>query len=275
MINWDVNKPVENPYLNELLSKRAGIDTYDPEYGELMDKICKQIALDAVFLVVTDMDESMIEKHDDGTATFKAGLKIKFDQLKTQSGEILLPLFTDWENLRKWKKYAQGNPTTLIFSFDEICALTEQQNQGAIINAFGDNMILPPDLIKFIKAKKNAAFAKVDKMIIEKDTEVTVGEPSPYPTEMTEAIKEYAKTNKDINAIYLKLMIKDGEQSFLLTVDFKGDQNEIFNGIADAGREFLPKGMYIDIIPMDSDFGRKVADNEPFYKKRFTPFMVV
>ena len=89
---------------------------------------------------------------------------------------------------------------------------------------------------------------------------------------MVNAICRYAKNVKKINAIWLKLMVKDGEQSFLLIVDSIGDEQTIYNGIAQAGQQYLPAGMYIDIISYEEPFGKNAATGKPFYKKKSSIF---
>lgn len=70
-----------------------------------------------------------------------------------------------------------------------------------------------------------------------------------------------------MNAIHLKLMVNGDEKSYLLIVDFNGDRNEVFGLLANAGKPFLPEGMYLDIVPISDNSWKKVADNKPFYRK--------
>ena len=78
---------------------------------------------------------------------------------------------------------------------------------------------------------------------------------------------------KEIKSIWLKLMIRNEEQSYLLVVDFAGDRKKIFSGLADAARDYLPSRMYIDIVPYNDDFGRKAAENsKPFYQRKHKLF---
>ena len=96
---------------------------------------------------------------------------------------------------------------------------------------------------------------------------MTLGEPREYPKEMVEAISAYAKDVSAIKAIWLKLMIKEGEQSFLLIVDAEGDVRSLFQGIANVAVKHLPKGMYIDMVPANEEFGKSAATGEPFYER--------
>jgi hypothetical protein len=62
-------------------------------------------------------------------------------------------------------------------------------------------------------------------------------------------------------------MIKDNEKSFLIIVDFEGNKEEIFKGIADAATPYL-NGMFIDMAGIDKWSKDVVKDIEPFYKKK-------
>ena len=75
------------------------------------------------------------------------------------------------------------------------------------------------------------------------------------------------KKQKNVQAAYLQLMVKESEQSYLV-VDFMGYRREIFDGISNVAMSHL-KGIFIDLVPYDSEFGSSTANNiEPFYKKK-------
>ena len=81
------------------------------------------------------------------------------------------------------------------------------------------------------------------------------------------AICAHVKKKKNVKAAYLRLMEKDGEQSYLVIVDFTGDRREVFDGIGKAAWNHL-NGMFIDLVPLDTDFGQQAAAGvEPFYKR--------
>ncbi|MBW9144014.1 enhanced serine sensitivity protein SseB C-terminal domain-containing protein [Clostridium sp. CM027] len=61
------------------------------------------------------------------------------------------------------------------------------------------------------------------------------------------------KKQKNVQAAYLQLMVKESEQSYLV-VDFMGYRREIFDGISNVAMSHL-KGIFIDLVPYDSEFG--------------------
>ena len=119
-----------------------------------------------------------------------------------------------------------------------------------------------------MKKHKDIVTKGYSENVVEKDTAVKIGDPADYPTEMVEAIKAYAKTNKSIISIWLKLMIRETEKSFLLIVDFKGDMNAAFSSIAKVANMHNHSGLPIDMIPFADTFGQSAARGEPFYKRK-------
>lgn len=265
--NIDVNKPVTNPKLVDFLEQREHMTPDDAGWDQLMNNILQCIAEDGVFLAVTEIDKSHVHSNGDGTVTFEANTIIQFESLSTPDGKTYFPIYTDWENLRANPKYQTGDVETVIFRLEDIASMSDRDS-GAVLNPFTHNLLLDKVLLNHLMQVKNSQGSTgVTQQVVEHDTKVMLGEPAEYPTQMVEAIKDYAKTDKAIKAIYLKLMIKEGEKSYLLIIDFDGDRKATFEKIAKAGQPYLPAGMFIDMIPYTDDFGRKAAYNKPFYKR--------
>lgn len=263
----DVNKPVENPRLKELLKKRAV--TPQEEQLPILNELAEEMALRANFLAVADFGDSQVDYNADGTAVFKEGCQIGMPMLGLKDGGNVQPLFTDWTELRKWDPFKEGDVKTFILSFDEVFSMVSSHKTGIVINPFGDAFMLPYDTVEQIKQVKDSRNngARVQQQVVQKSTKVMLGEPREYPKEMVEAISAYAKGVSAIKAIWLKLMIKEGEQSFLLIVDAEGDVRSLFQGIANVAVKHLPKGMYIDMVPANEEFGKSAATGEPFYER--------
>jgi len=262
----DVNKPVENPRLKELLKQRSSVS--QSEQLPILNAIAEEMAMNASFLAVVDFGDSHVENNPDGTAVFKEDSQISFPMLGLNDGGYVQPLFTDWEELRKWDPFKAGDVKTFILSFDDVYALMSSRKTGIVLNPFGDAFMIPFETMEHIKHVKDSqhSSAKVEHQVVQKDTKVTIGEPRDYPKQMVEAISAHAKKVPAIKAIWLKLMIKEGEQSFLIIVDATGDARSYFQGIADAAIPYLPQEMYIDMVPANEGFGKGAATGTPFYK---------
>ena len=173
----------------------------------------------------------------------------------------------DWPSLYAGEMYKNTDVQTLVIGFDDICAVTHEE-AGAVVNPFTDNFVITPRNLSQMKQQKEITLNGVSKQVIKKDTKVLLGEPKEYPHEMVQAVTEYARNNPAVQRIWLKLMIKDTEKSYLLIVDHNGDPDTVFKGIADAAVPHIHNGMYIDMLGYDSPAGKGAAAGKPFYQRK-------
>ena len=177
------------------------------------------------------------------------------------------PVFTDWEELRKMDDGKDGNTDGLILDLDDIYSLVSRDKLPVVINPFGDALLLTFDMLDQIKKVKDANTAGIQHKVVGEDTRVMLGNPKEYPQQMVDSIKRYAENETDIKALWLKLMVKDGEKSFLIVVDAEGDARKYFPNIANSAMPYIPKGMFIDMVPYGDEFSKDAANGEPFFKR--------
>lgn len=68
---------------------------------------------------------------------------------------------------------------------------------------------------------------------------------------------------------YFVLMKNGNNSSFLIVVDFQGDQKEIFEGIASIAVPVLKNGELIDMVSLEKRIGHDVTnDYAPFYQRK-------
>lgn len=257
----DVNKPLENFRLNVLLKETKENQT---ETG--MNMLFEEIVMNAHFLSVIFLSEAP-KPNGDGTVTFQKNTTMQMPMLSGAGGKHFYPVFTDHDELAKWQRMEK--PNTLILTFDDYAAFLEknEQAEGIVINPFSDNFVLNRKLVAHLKTQKDLRTKGVSRNKISKDTKVMVGEPKEYPAEMVEALQEHMRGVPTIERAWLRLMIKDNVQSFLVVVDFVGNREEIFGKIAAVVRPHL-KNIYLDMVPYQDGFGKKAVENvEPFYRK--------
>lgn len=257
----DVNKPLDNFRLNVLLKETKENQT---ETG--MNMLFEEIVMNAHFLSVIFLSEAPTP-NGDGTVTFQKNTTMQMPMLSSAGGKHFYPVFTDHDELAKWEKMEK--PNTLILAFDDYAAFLEknEQAEGIVINPFSDNFVLNRKLMAHLKTQKDLRTKGVSQKKITKDTKVMLGEPKNYPAEMVEALRTHMRGVPAIERAWLRLMMKDNEQSFLVVVDFAGNREEIFGGIAAAARPHL-KNIYMDMVPYQDGFGKRAVENaEPFYRK--------
>lgn len=269
MDDFDITKPVTNNKVRDLLEKRARIaDAASQEMSDCMNELLDEIAFHARFLTVTSMTGGGIRREEDGNATILKDTVISFEGINDVNGNHFIVAYTDWESLRRDPRHPDDDVETVVLSFDDYCLMVKNNCSGIAINPFSDNYVMPKELIQHVKEIKEMQQSGHCEKVVQKDTKVQVGEPAEYPVQMIDAISKAAKTDRRVNAIHLKLMVNGDEKSYLLIVDFNGDRNEVFGLLANAGKPFLPEGMYLDIVPISDNSWKKVADNKRFYRKK-------
>lgn len=254
-------KPLQNFRLKVLLRDMRENRT---ETG--MNMLFEEIVMKAHFLSVISLSEQP-ERKEDGTAIIRKDTKIKIPMITNQNGGNFYPVFTDHEELAKWEQMEK--PDILVLGFDEYAALVldNEKAGGIVINPFGDNFILDRKMLVHLKTQKDLRIKGVSQSHITKDTKVMVGEPKEYPTAMAEAMREHMCGIPTVKQAWLRLMVRDNVQSFLVIVEFEGNRDEIFGGIAAAARPYL-KDRYLDMIPYGEGFGKKAVEGvEPFYRR--------
>jgi len=260
----DVNKPVTNPELVRAISE-MGENNSKEKQNQIINEVMKAHFISPV--IISPTPESSININE---AVLKKNTTISFSIIENTANQKLFLAFTDWDELRKW--HNSENQQTLILTFDDLVAmvLDEKGNSdGFVVNPFGGNVIFSKSMIKALKEEKERqAKGGVVEQVVKKDTAVQLGQPRIYPKEMVKAISDHLKNQKNVKAAYLQLMVKEGEQSYLVIIDFTGDKREVFDRVAKVAMSYL-NGMFIDMVPFDSEFGRNATKNiEPFYKRK-------
>lgn len=260
----DVNKPVTNPDLAVAIKAMKEENT-----KESQDKVINEV-MKAHFISPVIISPVPGSSNDSCEVVLKEDTIINFSIIQNTANQQFFLAFTDWVELGRWHKCE--NQQTLILTFDDLAAMVLDEkghSDGFVINPYGENIIFNKTMIGALRdEKERRANGGVVEQVVKKDTTVQLGQPSIYPKEMVNAISDYLKRQKNVQAAYLQLMIKEGEQSYLVIIDFVGDRRVIFDGIANVAMSHL-NGMFIDLVPYDSDFGHNATNNiEPFYKKK-------
>lgn len=259
-IDFDINKPVENPKLVELLKefKLNGNNT-------TLSNVYEEVAMKAKFLTIVKFSINPTD-NGDGTSTFQQSSVMTFFSLTSKDNQNYLPIFTDWNEVYKWKEVT--SPKTLIMGFDDVHSIVSNGNKyvGVVINPFGENHVIMIDQINFIKNKKESIEKGYSTQVVKEATQVFLGEPKNYPSEMVNAIKDYLSKNYIIDRVWLRLMTKNNESSLLLVIDSKNDRDFVFKSIIDIAKPYLGN-MFLDMIMYNDSNERFVNNVEPFYNK--------
>lgn len=256
----DVNQPVENPRLKELLSKWQENKT-----EENMSNVFEEIVLRAWFLCVFESSD-MPRNEEGGKFVLQKDAVLNFPMLQGADGAMFHPVFTDGEELGRWQGVSMP-PKTVIVSFDDLHSMIAENDkmEGVVVNPFGASFVIAREGMQSLKERKELAEKGVALHKIEKKTSVILGDPKDYPEKMVKAISEHVRNHPEVSKVWLRWMIRGNEQSFLIVVDFAGETQDIFGGIADAAKPFLDE-IFLDMVPFSDSFGQQATEGvEPFY----------
>ncbi|WP_184313765.1 enhanced serine sensitivity protein SseB [Anaerosolibacter carboniphilus] len=247
----DVNQPVTNPELVKSMNLFLKEKSAENEFN-LIEKITQ-----ANYLVPVIFQG----KIEDGV--LKKDSIINFKVISNSSDESFYIAFTDWDELGKWSKEPEQ---TLISTYDDLkhMVLKSEGIKGFVINPFNQNFIITPEVIEYFSRRKS-------EIVIKQDTKIMLGQPANYPHEMIKALSNFFQKNKEIKSAYMFLAHKEEDQkpNLLFIVDFTGDKAVLFPRIAAIAQEFLGKDEYIDLVSLNSSFGKDATKNAtPFYKRK-------
>lgn len=246
---------INNKELIELIEKMKEEKTV-----EAQNKVISQV-LKSKFLCPVILEEA---PKGGGRIEITPNTKIQFSIIKTTDNKNYLIAFTSDEESIKWQSQNKMNVSqSLIYTFEDyaMIATNNESLNGFIIDPKGCNLVFTEDMIKQIKA------GITRESTVEKDTQVQLGIPKEYPTELVEKLKDLFNNLGVIKKAYLQLMIKNEEKSYLILIDADGNEKEHFNTIASAAIPFL-NGLPLNMAPLNTEFGQMAVENfEPFYVK--------
>jgi len=143
--NVNVNKPITNPELIELMKKLKENPNSENENKFI------NCMINSLFLTPIIIDGE-IEEKDDYKITIKKGTKINFKLIankNTQKSYFLA--FTDWDELRKWSSEPEN---AFIVNYDDLknlVARSQGEQEGFVINPFNQNIIVNSEIIEGIQ----------------------------------------------------------------------------------------------------------------------------
>lgn len=229
--------------------KRDGID------GKLWQLLFSEI-FRAEYIIPVDANKLKIDKFNGREISVTEDSKISFPLLENKDGKKFYPFFTDWNEYRKYDMKSEYS--IMAAGFKDMEKFVDKAD-GIVINPFGVNIILNYDMLSTI-AEASADMKR-------QTSKISVGDPKNYPLEMVRKISESLWDKDYITAAYLKLMLKDRRESYLVALegDLPKEPQQLYDEIAENA---LPNvdNIPIDFIEYSSDFARKVfKDSQPFY----------
>lgn len=203
--------------------------------------------------------------------TLASDSKIRFHMIENGQGQRFFLAFTSFDEMRKWRPNQDNQ--TIITNFDDYANMLKNsvgdgKVAGFVIDPFGTNVIFGKEQSIMIKEVKDGRMADSNRHRINAGEEIYFGEPLNYPTEMVEAVKNYLSKQSNVQSAYLQLMSQGSEESYLIVLEYEGDRQTLFDGVAEVAKPYLDK-LCLDILGVENDLGRKIYNRaKPFYEKQ-------
>lgn len=254
-------QPITNPALVQAM------DAMKQERNQKTEVTFVNHVKAARFLVPANIQtEQQAQADENGNVQLVEQPKISFVLFNNAEGQKYFPLFTDIAELRKWQE--SNNHQLAALSYKDLCEFLKRNPEnniaGAVINPFGQNIMIPAESLHRI----------MNTEAIAPGTQIQIGTLKEEPTELLDALRPYLATKPEINKAYLRVMKREDKPNpnFLLVVDTDvsgGDTavKALFDGIAEAAKPHL-RNVELAIVPTANKFGAAaLRDAVPFYEK--------
>ncbi|MGN0612840.1 MAG: enhanced serine sensitivity protein SseB C-terminal domain-containing protein [Porcipelethomonas sp.] len=245
--------------INPELVRMAGW-IFQENSGELIDPKLWQMLFAEIFkgeyIIPADTSKLKVKTSSGNEISVTNDSRIGFPLLENKDGKKYYPFFTDWNEYRKYDR--ETKYSIMAAGFKDMERFVDKAD-GIVINPFGANIIINYEML--------SAIAEASKELKKETSKISVGDPKTYPLEMVRKISEVLWDKEYISAAYLKLMLKNREQSYLVALEGQLPEKpqELYNEIA---QKALPsaENIPIDFIDYSSDFAKKAfKDAQPFY----------
>ncbi|ANK59911.1 enhanced serine sensitivity protein SseB C-terminal domain-containing protein [Loigolactobacillus backii] len=255
-----LTKPTTNPQLEQYFRL---LRSKPRDEAGLIEQIFRYIALNGRFLVVIATEAEINEQTT--MLTMKKDEKFSFPLLTNTANETMLPVFSNWDELRKWQK--RPSDKALVVDFEDIATMVlEGTDAGFSLDPFTENFVVYRQQVKHMHDQKNIEQHGHVTQVIKKDAAVEIGEPADYPTEMVAELAAQLPAIKEVKAVWLRWWVRDDEGSYLLLLNYTGNRAQLYPKIGKIVTPYL-RGHYIDIMESQS-FSDVIEKVEPIYTRR-------
>ncbi|WP_145521494.1 enhanced serine sensitivity protein SseB [Yersinia aldovae] len=194
--------------------------------------------LDATVLVLVDDSDKCIE---DGEMTFTAGNGVNILHWEKQDGESVIPFFTSVEVLQQALDMVENQdidsekqpfvamPVRVLF----------EMTQGAhlFLNPKSEHgkEFWPQEVAMLLE---NGGLAQPAEMVVDKESQILLGQPEEYPAAMVDALIQLFSQRKPVRRAFLALMHDknvDDQPNLLIGLEVEGPEDEVDQLIQEAG----------------------------------------
>ena len=230
---------IKNPKLVEAIEKMQA-DGSKENIDAMITEVVK-----ARFILPANVKQIPNAHTQNGQTVMGQSTQVQFRLLENnQTKQKFFGVFTDIDEMNKWNGTVGSHK--VVTDFDSLAGMVmdpKSNTEGFVINAFGKSVTFPKPMV--ISIKQQFDYMRREKNTIANGAQVKVGEPEEYPIDL-----------------------QDGKKGYFIVVDFIGDMNSTFEGIADAAKPYIDDDDALTLMPFTMEFARNAVKGiEPFYRK--------
>ncbi|ANI31219.1 endopeptidase IV [Yersinia entomophaga] len=230
--------------------------------------------LDATVLVLGDSGQ----ESQDGEMTFSAGNGVNILHWEKQGGELTIPFFSSLETLQQAISQSEGEKEQPFVAMPVRVLFEMTQGASLFLNPkteYGKEFY--PEEVAMLLA--NGGVAKPTEMVVDKETQILLGQPEEYPSVIVDALTKLFSQRKPVRRAFLALMHDksvDEKPNLLIGLEVDGSEEEIEILIQEAGHiasEHAPDDSPVDFCVV-SEKERGVSHyltthTQPFYQRKW------
>jgi hypothetical protein len=108
-------------------------------------------------------------------------------------------------------------------------------------------------------------------LTIEKETQVQIGQPAKYPTDIVNSLKKLFSERPNVKAAYLGWVFnsESGEPHYIFALDVDGDLQNLTQEAGFTAKQFLEQHEFVDFIKIDNSgiSNYFLKQTKPFYER--------
>ncbi len=213
-------------------------------------------------ILVIQYGESNLDIQND---VLQQGAELKIQHIE-RDGLAWLPIFSSLPRLRQ---FIRSESTYLQFKARDFFEIT--RGAYVVLNPGSDygKEFIPQEIAGMLDG---SIFKPDQTYVVQKETEVLIGQPANYPHKLVKALSEYFGRNKSVNRAYLVLFHNpetSEEPHLLIGIDVSDNPEKVFGDAGMISSEVMGKDEIIDFIRLDkSGFSQHIVNStKPFYQK--------
>ena len=233
---------------------------------ENIDKMISQV-VEAKFILPAIVRQIPNARTENGRTVMGNSTQVQFRLLENGNKEKFFGVFTDIDELIKWK--GANDAQKVVTDFDSLAEMVSDPNAGVlgfVINPFGKSVTFPKPMVIGIKQQRD--YLRREKNTLKDGAQIKLSEPDDYPIDLMAALINHFSTEQGVNAAFLRMLEQDGKKSYFIVVDFVGNMERTFDAISDVAKPYLDDDNELSMMPYSMEFARNAVKGiEPFYKK--------